>query len=95
MKMYTTPQEGIYTVKTPDYNGGFVIEKTKVWVLGETDKSHLIQLRCDIRGHRGGDRLTVRKHNVSMPHLVRMSSGIGPNDKPIRQYDYSDAYWND
>ena len=92
--MYATPVEGIYTIKTPDFQGGFFIEKVKVKVLGETDKSFLIQTKCDIRGHRGGERMTVRKHNVRMPHLVRVASGIGPNDEPIRQYDYTSAYWN-
>lgn len=94
MEMYATPREGIYTVRTPDYKGGFFVEQSKVWVLGEKGKSCLIQLRCNIRGHCCGDSLTVRKHNVRMPELVSVSSGIGPNDKPIKQYDYTSAYWN-
>lgn len=94
MNMYATPVEGIYTIKTPDFQGGFFIEKVKVKVLGETAKSLLIKLSCAVGNHRGGDCMTVRRRNVKMPQGMSMSSGIGPKDKPVRQYDYSGAFWN-
>lgn len=92
MNMWATPQEGIYIVKTPDFKGGFKIEQAKVKVLGENEKSMLIKLMCNVRGHRAGDQLKVRRHNVRMPNKV--TSGLGSNDKPVREYDYSDKFWN-
>lgn len=94
MNMYNKPKEGVYTVRKPDYQGNFYIEQTKVWVIGESVKSFLIQLRCAVGNHRGGDRLIVRKKNIAFPEPVKVTSGIGPNDKPVKQYDYSGAYWN-
>ena len=97
MNMYKSPIEGCYTRKRPDFNGGFYKEQVKVLVIGESDKSLLIQLRCNIDGHRCGERLKVRKHNVNMSrpeNLISVSSGIGTFDKPRREYDYSNEFWN-
>lgn len=94
MEMYATPIEGTYIRRRPDFQGNFYREEVKVKVLGETDKSFLIKLYCAIGNHRGGDQLKVRKHNVRMPRTMSVSSGLGPYDKPERQYDYSGAYWN-
>ena len=95
MKMYDKPVWGIYTVRKPDFKGGFFIEKTKVKVLGESEKMALIQLVCCVGNHRPGDRMKVRKHNVQTPQPTRVSTGLSPDDKITKEYDYSDAYWHD
>ncbi len=92
MNMYTTPKEGTYNYKSPIFDGTFSVQQVKVAVLGESEKQYLIRLIQPVGNHRQNDQMKVRKHNVRMPNKV--TSGLGPNDKPVREYDYSDKFWN-
>ncbi len=88
--MYDKAKDGSYTMKTPDFKGGYFEQTIKVWVIGESDKSYLIVPHCPVRGHRGGDQMKVRKHNV---HVHGMSAPAVK--RSARSYDYTNAFWND
>ena len=84
MNLYPTPITASYTYKTRNFDGTFNSFHASVLILGETEKSYLVQTSVPLGAHRVGDRLTVRKHNVRR-------KPEGP--VPVRKYDYSNAYW--
>ena len=88
MNMYTTPKEGSYSHKMPNFDGTFRVQQVKVAVLGESEKQYLIRLILPVGNHRQNDQMKVRKHNVRMH---------GMTDRPSvrRIYDYSAAFWNE
>lgn len=84
MNMYTTPVDGLYNHKTPRYDGTFDVQQVGVMVLGESAKMYLVRLRLPVGNRRQGDELQVRKRNVRLRR---------PKAEP-REYDYSEAWWN-
>lgn len=82
--IYPKPLNGIYTYKSPRFDGTFNYSQAHVLILGESDKRFLIQLRMPVGNHPQGHRMSVRKHNVSIHR---------PDPQP-RSYDYSSAWWN-
>lgn len=46
MNMYTTPKEGTYSHKMPNFDGTFSVQQVKVAVLGESEKQYLIWSYC-------------------------------------------------
>lgn len=83
MNMYATPVKGLYTLKTPRYDGTFNIQYVGVLVLGESAKRYMVRLRLPVGNLRTGHEMPVRKCNVRLHR---------PEPQP-RQYDYSDAWW--
>ena len=66
-QMYENPFGATYLFETTNYDGTFTRWNTSVSVLGETDKSYLIQLKEPIRQHFAGDKLWVLKKKVRVP----------------------------
>lgn len=89
MKMYTTPKEGTYSHKTPNFDGTFRVQQVKVAVLGESEKQYLIRLILPVGNHRQNDQMKVRKHNVQMHGMIATA-----RERRTPSYDYSGAYWN-
>jgi len=81
MKPFSDPIPGHYTYKSRNFDGSFNQEYTSVLILGETDRSFLVQILSPVGTHRKGDKMTVRKHNVRQK-----------STKP--EYDYTNAPWN-
>lgn len=90
MKMYTTPQEGTYSHKMPNFDGTFSVQQVKVAVLGESEKQYLIRLILPVGNHRQNDQMKVRKHNVRM-HGMFATESIAAMQMP----DYRNAWWHD
>ena len=84
MNMYATPVEGMYNYKTPRFDGTFNIQQVAVLVLGESAKRYMVRLRLPVGNLRQGHEMPVRKRNVRLHR---------PETEP-KQYDYSDAWWN-
>lgn len=83
MNMYATPVEGLYDYKTPRFNGTFNVRQVAVLVLGESAKQYKIRLRLPVGNLRQGHEAVVSKRNVRLHR---------PAPQP-KQYDYSDAWW--
>ena len=65
MKPHDTPIEGIYTIWTPDFKGGYNKPQfLPVLVVGETEKEYCIKARVPIRGRKPMEPLSVRKRNI-------------------------------
>lgn len=84
MNMYATPLDGFYNMKTPRFDGTFNVQQVGVKVLGESSTQYKIRLRLPVGNKRQGDELHVAKRNV----LVRR-----PKPQP-KEYDYTEAWWN-
>ena len=87
MNMYTTPKEGTYSHKMPNFDGTFSVQQVKVAVLGESEKQYLIRLILPVGNHRQYDQMKVRKHNVRMHGMTETVS-----KRPV--CDHSGAWWN-
>lgn len=88
--MYTTPREGTYSYKTPNFDGTFNVQQVKVAVLGESEKQYLIRLILPVGNHRQNDQMKVRKHNVQM-HGMTVTESIAAMQMP----DYRNEWWHD
>ena len=89
MDMYTTPKEGTYSYKSPNFDGTFNVQQVKVAVLGESEKQYLIRLILPVGNHRQNDQMKVRKHNVRMHGMIATAT---VSKRPA--YDHSGAWWN-
>ena len=89
MDMYTTPKEGTYNYKSPNFDGTFNVQQVKVAVLGEREKQYLIRLILPVGNHRQNDQMKVRKHNVRMHGMIATES-IPAMQMP----DYRNAWWH-
>ena len=86
MTLYPTPVPASYTYWTRNYDGSYNRFYASVLILGETEKSYLVQTSVPLGSHRAGDRLTVRKHNVKPKGQSRRPSS--------REHDYTNEFWN-
>lgn len=84
MNLYPIPILASYIYKTRNFDGTYNSFYSSVLILGETEKSYLVQTSVPLGHHRVGDRLTVRKHNVRRKQAAQA---------PVREYDYRNAYW--
>ena len=84
MDLYPTPIPAGYTYKTRNFDGTFNEFYASVLILGETRKSYLVRIAVPLGNHRAGDRMTVRKHNVTLKAATPAHA---------REHDYSNAYW--
>ena len=89
MNMYTTPKEGTYSYKTPNFDGTFNVQQVKVAVLGESEKQYLIRLILPVGNHRQNDQIKVRKRNVQMHGMIATAT---VSKRPA--CDHSGAWWN-
>ncbi len=85
MTDYATPLDGIYTYKTPRYDGTFNYAQVRVYVLASSDKMYRIRLRMPVGNLPQGHVMSVCRHNVNIHR---------PAVRP-RHYDYTEAWWND
>jgi len=84
MTLFATPIEGFYNHKTPRFDGSFNVEQVGVLVIGESEKMYIIRLRMPVGNLHQGHEMSVHKHNVKIHK---------PATHP-KQYDYSNAWWN-
>ena len=91
MNMYTTPKEGTYSYKMPNFDGTFNVQQVKVAVLGESEKQYLIRLILPVGNHRQNDQMKVHKHNVRMHGMIATATAT-VRKRPA--YDLSGAWWN-
>lgn len=89
MNLYTTPKEGTYNYKSPNFDGTFNVQQVKVAVLGESEKQYLIRLILPVGDHRQNDQMKVRKHNVRIHGMIATATA---SKRPA--YDHSGAWWN-
>lgn len=59
-----------------------------VTIVEETEKQYTIRIPCAIGKHAPGDTMKVMKKSVK---LIGENASTSPQTK---QYDYSNAYWN-
>lgn len=82
-QIYRYEIDGTYTYTIKEYDGRLSSYKTKITVIGESEKSYKIRLHMPIRNHCVGDIIIVQKKNVRLDT---------PN--PNKQ-DMTEAWWND
>lgn len=87
MNMYTTPKEGTYNYKSPNFDGTFSVQQVKVTVLGESEKQYLIRLILPVGNHRQNDQMKVRKRNVRLHGMTATESKAMP--------ELSRSWWHD
>ncbi len=87
MNIYTTPKEGTYNYKSPNFDGTFSVQQVKVAVMGESEKQYLIRLILPVGNHRQNDQMKVRKHNVIIHGMIAES-----RQRPA--YDPNRAWWH-
>lgn len=93
---YPTPIRAGYTYKSRNWDGSYNYFHTSVEIIGETEKSYRVKLLNPVGPHHAGDVTTVRKHNVKFKKGEKPASAPAPEpeSKPGREYDYTDAFWN-
>ncbi len=84
MNTYPQPRRGHYSYRHRNPDGSFTLYHTSVEVLGESEKIYLVKITVPLGGHRAGDQMKVRKHNIR----------FNGEQQPARRYDYSNTYWN-
>ncbi len=82
---HPTPLQATYRYRTRNFNGTYNLFHVPVRIVAETLKSYTVELARPMDGLPKGHRMTVRKHNVIVPH----------NSAPAySRPDYTDAWWN-
>ena len=71
MEIYSTPKQGTYYFRVPNFDGTFKRYSTPVEVIAETNKSYRVILKHPIRGHLVGDKIWVIKKNVYIEEVVK------------------------
>lgn len=89
MNLYTTPIDGTYDYKSPNFDGTYNLQQVNVAVLGESERQYLIKLKLPVGNHRQNDLMKVRKHNVRLRGMI---ARVTNKKKPL--YDHSGAWWN-
>lgn len=90
MNLYSTPIDGTYDYKSPNFNGTYNLQQVNVAVLGESERQYLIKLKMPVGNHRQNDLMKVRKHNVRV-HGMTATESIAAMQMP----DYRNAWWHD
>ena len=66
MEIYSTPKQGTYYFRVPNFDGTFRRYSTPVEVIAETNKSYRVILKYPIRGHLVGDKIWALRKNVKI-----------------------------
>ena len=81
--MYTTPKEGTYSHKMPNFDGTFSVQQVKVAVLGESEKQYLIRLILPV-GNAGRD---AKGYFVQPVYTVKETDCISRRSFARKEFD--------